>query len=57
MQMIVLKNCNNKRKAVNGHADQLREYVEVDRIDIKIANTNDAMLWVSSARKFIKSAN
>ena len=43
MQLIALKILRTKEKYVNGHADQLREHIQVDRIDIKIENTNDVM--------------
>ena len=55
--MIVLKNeiARIKEKSVNRNIEQLRESLDTNGIDINIANVNDMMLWMNSARDFIKS--
>ena len=57
-QVIVLKNKieSVKFKSLHGHAEALKNYVDVHEIGKDITCVNDMLLWVKSTRDLIKFA-
>ena len=57
-QVIVLKNKieSVKVKSLHGHAEVLKNYVDVHEISKDITFVNDMLLWVKSTRDLIKFA-
>ena len=57
-QVIVLKNKieSMKVKSLHGHAEVLKNYVDVHEIGKDITCVNDMLLWVESKRYLIKFA-